>query len=182
MPKNPIDYSKNIIYKIVCKDLSITDLYIGSTTHFIRRKYTHKRNSMNPTIRDAQFKIYEIIRANGGWINWDLVEIEKYPCNDNNEARARERYWYEELKPTMNSIRPKISKEEWNAYSNTWRREHYNDKDKENKKRYHEAHRSERLEKMRIYRLQHIDNSDEAKEKRRIYMLEYRKKKRESNA
>lgn len=27
MPKQPMDYSKTIIYKIVCNDLKITDTY-----------------------------------------------------------------------------------------------------------------------------------------------------------
>ena len=177
MPKNPIDYNNNIIYKIVCKDLSITELYIGSTTNFIRRKYSHKRNSMNSELKDATFKIYEIIRNNGGWLNWDMIEVERYPCADLNASRARERYWYEELKPTMNSIRPKISREELKTYKNTWKRN--SEKCRQNKKKYHEEHRTERLEKMKIYRAQHIDNSDEAKEKRRLYMIEYRKKQKE---
>jgi hypothetical protein len=181
MPKNPIDYSNNIIYKIVCKDLSITDLYIGSTTNFTRRKYSHKRNVMNPELKDASFKIYDIIRDNGGWVNWDMVEVERYPCADLNASRARERYWYEELKPTMNTIRPKISREEWNTYSNTWRRENYKEKGGASSRKYHEDHRAERLEKMKLYRVQNIDNSEEAKEKRKLYMREYRKKQRESN-
>ena len=42
MPKKNIDYSKTIIYKIVCKDLAVKDVYVGSTTHFINRKYGHK--------------------------------------------------------------------------------------------------------------------------------------------
>ena len=31
-----------------------------------------------------------MIRENGDWNNWSMIEIEKYPCNDDNEARARE--------------------------------------------------------------------------------------------
>ena len=38
-----------------------------------------------------------MIRKNGGWENWCMIEIEKYPCNDKNEAKARERYWLETL-------------------------------------------------------------------------------------
>ena len=45
MPKTAIDYSKTIIYKIVCNDLDITDLYVGHTTDFIRRRHHHKGNS-----------------------------------------------------------------------------------------------------------------------------------------
>jgi hypothetical protein len=38
MPRLPIDYSKTIIYKIVCNDLSITGCYVGHSTDFTRRK------------------------------------------------------------------------------------------------------------------------------------------------
>ncbi len=38
MPKKIIDFSKTIIYKIVCNDLNITDVYVGRTTNFINRK------------------------------------------------------------------------------------------------------------------------------------------------
>jgi hypothetical protein len=180
MPKNPIDYNNTVIYKLVCKDLSVKELYIGSTTNFIKRKATHKINANNITCKDASFKVYEIIRNLGGWANWDMIEIEKYPCIDGNEAKARERHWYEELKPSMNSIRPQISKEECNDYKNAWKRN--SQKSKETTKRYHEAHRAERLEKMKIYREKNKDkyNTDEAKERRKIYMKEYRKKKKEA--
>jgi hypothetical protein len=37
-----------------------------------------------------------------------MIEIEKYPCNDDNEARSRERHWYEELQATMNTRCPTL--------------------------------------------------------------------------
>ena len=43
MPKVDIDYSNTIIYKIVCVDPLIKDLYIGHTTNFVQRKYAHKQ-------------------------------------------------------------------------------------------------------------------------------------------
>jgi len=42
MPKVPTDYSKTIIYKIVCNDLNVNECYIGHTTNFIKRKGQHK--------------------------------------------------------------------------------------------------------------------------------------------
>ena len=42
MPKINIDYSKNVIYKIVCNDENVDYLYIGSTTNFTKRKNCHK--------------------------------------------------------------------------------------------------------------------------------------------
>ena len=34
MPRKVVDYSKTVIYKIVCKDLNITELYVGHTTYY----------------------------------------------------------------------------------------------------------------------------------------------------
>ena len=39
MPKNEIDYSNTIIYKITCLDPNITDVYVGHTTNFVQRKH-----------------------------------------------------------------------------------------------------------------------------------------------
>ena len=52
-----------------------------------------------------------MIRENEGWNNWSMIEIEKYPCNDKNEACARERYWYELLNANMNTYCPTLNVE-----------------------------------------------------------------------
>ncbi len=106
MPKTKTDYSRCIIYKIVCNDLEIKDLYVGSTTEFTKRKYKHKNNCININSIEYNFKVYDFIRNNGGWNNWIMIEIEKFPCNDGNEARARERYWCETLSATLNDRTP----------------------------------------------------------------------------
>ncbi len=109
MPKKNCDYSKTVIYKIVCNDLNITDCYVGHTTEFVKRKSHHKCTCNNENQKTYSLKIYNFIRENGGWINWSMVEIEKYPCADGNEARSRERYWYEQLNSTLNSETPFLS-------------------------------------------------------------------------
>jgi hypothetical protein len=35
-----------------------------------------------------------------------MIEIEKYACNDGNEARARERHYYDLLNSNLNTIQP----------------------------------------------------------------------------
>ena len=112
MPRKAIDYQKVIIYKLVCDDLSIKDLYVGHTTDFTNRKRSHKACCLNSNTRDYNYKVYKMIRDNGGWDNWSMIAIEKYPCNDDLEARARERHWYEVLNASMNSLCPLISMEE----------------------------------------------------------------------
>ena len=122
MPRLPTDYSNTIIYKIVCKNLEITDCYVGNTTDFRKRKYKHKFHSK---IDNYNYKIYKIIRENGGWDNWDMIEIEKFSCKDANEAKARERYWYEELKANLNSIRPILTIEEKKEYKKNQDKKRY---------------------------------------------------------
>lgn len=102
MPRQSINYNNTIIYKIVCKDLNINYVYVGHTTSFSNRKREHKSRCNN----NYTFLVYNSIRENGGWDNWDMIEIEKYPCNDSNEARCRERYWYEILGANINSRCP----------------------------------------------------------------------------
>jgi hypothetical protein len=107
MPKDAVDYSNTIIYKIYCKDETINDIYVGHTTNFIQRKYSHKIacNSLQNNV-----KIYNTIRNNGGWNNWNMVEIAKYNCKDATEARIKEQEHYDELKANLNSIPPYIDK------------------------------------------------------------------------
>ena len=106
MPKEEIDYSNTIIYKIVCKNPNINDVYVGHTTNFIQRKYSHKIacNSITNNI-----KIYNIIRENGGWDNWDMIEIAKYNCKNHTEARIKENEHFEQLNCSLNSKPPYIN-------------------------------------------------------------------------
>jgi len=61
--------------------------------------------------------LYNFINANGGWDNWEMIELEKYPCKDSNEAYARERYWKEKIGATLNSQTPlKTVAEKKNCY------------------------------------------------------------------
>ena len=107
MPKQFIDSTKTIIYKIVCDDLNITDVYLGHTTNFINRKAKHKSNCNNIDGKAYNYKIYNTIRNNGGFENWSMIEIEKFQdCNDINEASAKERYYYELLNANLNSNCP----------------------------------------------------------------------------
>jgi len=113
MPKKVIDYLKCIIYKIVCNDLAIKDCYVGHTTNFTQRKKEHKTRCVNLDHPKNHYKIYIIINANGGWNNWNMIEVEKYPCKDINEASARERYWYEILNANLNMSVPNRTIQEW---------------------------------------------------------------------
>ena len=77
MPKTPIDYSKTIIYKLVHKeDYDNVNVYVGSTTDFIKRKNQHKNSCINEKQKGYNEKKYQYIRDNGGWNEWNMIEIE----------------------------------------------------------------------------------------------------------
>ena len=117
MPKTQIDYSNTVIYKIVCKDPNVPEIYVGSTSNFTKRKCQHKRNTNHPSSKEYNNKKYQYIRDNGGWDNFDMIEIEKYQeCKDNNEKLKREREWFDKLNATTNKTRPIITHEEYIEY------------------------------------------------------------------
>lgn len=99
MPK--ANYAECCIYQIVCDDTLITDIYVGHTTNMVKRKAQHKKLS-----KDSTTKVYTQIRANGGWDNYSMVLIERYPCADRYEAERRERYWVQTLSSTLNTQMP----------------------------------------------------------------------------
>jgi len=89
MPKIPIDYNNTLIYKLCHKeDYDNTNMYIGSTTNFTKRKGQHKYCCNNEKDKKCYQKNYQSIRDNGGWDEWNMIEIEKNPCNDKREAEA----------------------------------------------------------------------------------------------
>ena len=75
------DFSKTVIYKIINYDFPDL-IYVGSTTNFIKRKYTHKRDT-----KKSNNKLYVNIRINGGWESWAMIKICDYPCLTSIEAR-----------------------------------------------------------------------------------------------
>lgn len=102
------------IYKIVCNDLKIKYTYVGSTINVCRRKFEHKSRCSNQNDTHYNFKVYQTIRDNGGWVNWNLVVVETLECNKQ-QAHTKERYWYEQLNADLNSQVPTRTAKERNA-------------------------------------------------------------------
>jgi hypothetical protein len=144
MPRKPIDYSKTIIYKLVCKDLNIHNLYVGHTTNMINRRKTHKSDCNNVNSKHYNEKKIKIIRLNGGWDNWSMILIQPYPCNNINEAIAHERYWAEILDSRLNTYVPGRSQKECYRDNREQRLKSVN--------QYHKTNRVSILKKLKLYR------------------------------
>ena len=91
------------IYKIYCNDENVTDTYIGSTKNISTRKYQHKSHCKCSNSSHHNRKVYQIIRANGGWDNWNFVVVEEIKECSKIQALIREEYYRQELKANMNA-------------------------------------------------------------------------------
>jgi hypothetical protein len=125
------NYTNTVIYKIYCKDESIKDIYIGHTTYFYQRQKLHKSNCGCETSKAYNYKIYKIIRDNGGWDNWIMEIIEKYPCQTIDEAKTRERFWIETLSSTLNVTIPNRNRKEYAQLYNLTHKDHIIEKSKQ---------------------------------------------------
>ena len=114
MPRTVSDYSQSIIYKLCCNNPSITEIYVGSTTNFRNRKNAHKGNCQNINSNAHNLNVYQFIRANGNWENWNMIQIEQYNAADKRTLHTRERYWIETLGASLNSNTPSRTLQEYN--------------------------------------------------------------------
>lgn len=189
MPKK-IDYSKTVIYKLCCNDANITDIYVGHTTNLKNRKSKHKSDCNNDKKKKNNTRQYQFIRENGGWDNWSMIVFEVYPCANVDEARARERYWIETLKATLNSDIPNRTKKEYREDMKevlSTKSKQYREENKEmiakKKKEYADKNKEILLIKSKQYYEEHKDQVKarvkEYAEKNKEVIAEYNKQYRE---
>ena len=88
-----VNYENACVYKICCRDPLITDIYIGSTCCFKKRKSAHKKACNNENCKQYNLNVYQFIRSNGGFENWSIIEVERYKATDKKDLEKRERYW-----------------------------------------------------------------------------------------
>ena len=98
-----------------------------------------------------------MIRENGGFEMFKMIEVEKYQCNDRQEADKRQNEVMKELKATMNKNRSFIINEEKKQYYEA-NKENYKDKNKQ--------YREDNKDKIKRYR-------EDNKEKINEYNKEY---------
>lgn len=132
------------IYKLAIKDGSLDDCYIGSTSCIKVRKSQHKYSCNNENVKDHNYYVYQFIRDNGGFDNWQIYPLEKVTFEDKIELIKKEREYIEKIKPSLNKVIPTRTKKEY--------REDNHDKISQKKKEYHEANRDKLLEKKKEYR------------------------------
>ena len=72
------NYQNALIYKLVCNDVDVKDIYVGSTCNFRGIKWKHKYDHHNTNSKNRNCKVYQYIRANGGFQNWSQILVENF--------------------------------------------------------------------------------------------------------
>jgi len=146
MPKKPIDYSTCCIYKLEhIENESL--IYVGHTTNFKQRKAQHKNICNNETNKKFNLKLYTMMRENGGFEMFKMIEVEKYPCNDRREAEKKENELMKEMKASMNMINSFVTREE-----RLEKKKEYRNINKEQQKEYRENNKEKIKETKKKYR------------------------------
>tara|TARA_R110002020_G_scaffold72626_1_gene186777 strand:+ start:115 stop:726 length:612 start_codon:yes stop_codon:yes gene_type:complete len=150
MPKGSVDYQKGLIYTIKTGD----SLYVGSTTNFRERKYTHLQK-----IKTLNSKLYHTIREND--CEWDMKPYKEFPCNSKLQLEIEEEKIRRELNADLNMLSCSGIDEE---------------KKRKTQKRLYEENKEERKKNNKLYREQ---NKEKLKELDRIKYQKNKEKKKQ---
>ena len=94
------------IYKIVPKK-NLNDIYyIGSTYDLQERIYVHMNYCKCEKRANYKLSLYQNIRNKGGWLYFDLIEIDKIKYKNRDELLKLENDYIENLKPKFNILKP----------------------------------------------------------------------------
>lgn len=99
------NYEFTSFYQVYCKDSNVSERFFGFTTNFHVRKVDVKKQMQN-----LNFPQFNVIRANGGFENWEIERIEVIACADVGDAKKRKNYhsdaYRNKLKEHNESILP----------------------------------------------------------------------------
>lgn len=167
MPRKTInDY---VFYKFVCNDENIKCCYVGSTANFSDRKRGHFHYCNNPNTKKHNYKLYETIRANGGWKNWNMVIIGEAKEISLTQSRILEQNYIDELEEKLNTNRAYRTKEDLAEDNKIAKKKQYEknkEKIKANMKLYMEANK----EQIKAYKEEYYEaNKEQINKQARIY-------------
>ncbi len=172
--------SHYIFYKIVCEDCP-DYIYIGSTKSFRSRKYQHKSICNNINSKSHNLKIYEKIRENGGWDNWNMIIIDEADDLTFTQARIKE----EELRLKYNgnlNLNKAYTTEEEAKERNKKIMKNYYENNKEAIKEYAKEYRENNKETILEYKKEYLENNKEKiTEHKKLYYQNNKDKYKEIN-
>ena len=102
------------IYRISHKlDYDNDNVYIGSTVDLHKRKICHKSSCINEKSKDFHYKLYQYIRENGGFDNFQFTILRVCNNTDKKELFKLEQSFIDVYEPTLNINNALQTKKEW---------------------------------------------------------------------
>lgn len=157
------DYQKGKIYKIVSN--TVEGVYYGSTADTLWSRFGTHKSDYNKWKKGKRGYVtsFKFIEAGDA----EIILVEKYPCNDKIELKARERY-YIENNDCVNKVIPNRTKKEY--YQDN------REKILEQKKEYRQGN----IEKISEYLKEYYqDNKKKISEQKKEYYKENKEKLKE---
>lgn len=168
------------IYCIKCKDPKIKEIYVGSTNNYKQRQRGHRSNCINRKREHYGLKVYQFIRNNGGFENWEFKILNEVEFIDDGWKRRQEQCYIDCMNPSLNYYKAFSTEEETKERINEYRKEYRKnnaEKIKESKRDY----RKNNAEKLKESRREHYKNNKEKINERRRKRYLKKKLEKEEN-
>ena len=158
------------IYSITSNG-SPKDIYVGHTIDFEKRKNKHISVCNNPNANGYNIKLYQTIRDNGGFDNWNMDIIYHYKdCKNRRDAEVMEQVFIEKLNANLNMVRSYLDEEVKKEEKKKYR--------EDNKEKISEIHKKYYEQKANEYAIIH---NDKIRERWKKYYEENKEKISERN-
>lgn len=167
------EFNNYTFYKFSCKTEDINCCYVGSTANFLARQRNHKYSTNNTNSKDYNLKLYETIRANGGWENWTMSIIGEAENISLKDARIKEEEYRVNLKAELNMQKAYRSEECIKENNKVRNKKHY-EANKEHKYEYNKKYVEINKEKIK-------ENAKARREANKEHIKENAKTWREAN-
>ena len=105
---------KGYVYKLY--RVGLDDFYIGSCWDMANRKSVHKSDCNNPNTNRYNYKVYQYIRANGGYDKWKYEILVEKEFENKTALKIKEQECINLLNPSLNSYNAYQTKEERRLY------------------------------------------------------------------
>ena len=190
-------YNNSCIYKISKENF----IYIGSTCNYNQRMRQHKSICNNINSKSYNLKIYQTIRLNGGWDEFEKVVIQNVCCENRKElheiegefikkigtincmiaGRSQKKY-YEDNRDKIKEYRENNKDKAKQYYENNKDKiKEYRENNKDKIKKYYENNKDKLAENRKQYYENNKDKIKEYRENNKDKLAEYKKQYCENN-
>ena len=164
-------YSNGKIYRL--QNTINNHFYIGSTCKTLTERLSKHKSQAKASPRPVHHCFNTV-----GWSNVEIILLENFPCQNKLELLKQERYWIEQLNPTLNIDVPSRTRAEWIEENKDYfveyqkqYREHHKEELAKQQKEYYDVNKDKLIQYQKDY---NIKNKEKVKERKKKYSAEHK--------